>query len=218
MTFINTESVDQTTIRKTINPNPSDRLASFLKYFIVIFCFIALGYAFIKWGITEKVRVEGNSMLPTLVDQQEINIEKFAVKLGNYKRGQIIVLNDRGKLLIKRVIALSGETIEFKNKQVWIYNSLKPEGIKLEENYLGKDANQNTYPTCKIPDCREEYEKVVVGKSELYVLGDNRVDSKDSRNYGPINKSVVYGILSETDINKRIKFQLPNYNLQKNSP
>jgi signal peptidase I len=213
MTFINTESVDQTTIRKTLNPNPSDRLASFLKYFIIIFCFIALGYGFIKWGITEKLRVEGNSMLPTLVDQQEINIEKFAVKMGNYKRGQIIVISDRGKLLIKRIIALSGETIEFKNKQVWIYNSLKPEGIKLEENYLGKDANQNTYPTCKIPDCREEYEKVVVGKNELYVLGDNRVDSKDSRNYGPINKNVVYGILSEIDINKRTKFQLPNYNL-----
>jgi signal peptidase I len=213
MTYTNTESVDSVTIRKTLNPNFTDRLASYLKYFVVVLTIISLGYGIYKWGFVEKVRVEGNSMLPNLLDKQDINIEKFSAKLGNFKRGQIIVIKDRNKLLIKRVIGLGGESIELKNKQVYIYNNQNQQGTKLEENYLGKDANLETYPTCKVPDCREEYDNVKIGKNELYLLGDNRIDSNDSRNYGPINKSIVYGILSETDIVKRTKFELPFYNI-----
>jgi signal peptidase I len=211
MTYNITESIDSMKVRKILNPNFTDRLISFLKYFVIVFCITIISYALFKWGNVAKVRVEGNSMLPTLVDKQEINIEKLAIKVGGFKRGQIVVINEKGKLIIKRIIGLSNEKVELKNKQVWIYNEQNQQGVKLNEDYLQVDANQNQYPTCKIPDCSIENENILVGKHELYLLGDNRTDSKDSRSYGPVDKKIVYGILSETDINKHTKYQLPIY-------
>jgi signal peptidase I len=211
MTYIITESIDNMKVRKILNPNSTDRLITFLKYFVIVFCITIISYALFKWGNVEKVRVEGNSMLPTLVDKQEINIEKLSIKVGGFKRGQIVVINEKGKLIIKRIIGLSNEKVELKNKQVWIYNEQNQQGVKLNEDYLQFDANQNQYPTCKIPDCSIENENILVGKHELYLLGDNRIDSKDSRSYGPVDKKIVYGILSETDINKHTKYQLPIY-------
>jgi signal peptidase I len=213
MTYINSESVDQQTIRQTLTPTRLDHLGAFLKYFVIVFSIISLGYGMIKWGISEKVRVEGNSMIPYLQDQQEVIIEKFVSKFSGFKRGQIIVISDRNKLIIKRVIGLSNETIELKNRNVYIYNNQNQNGIKLEEDYIGQDANQNIYPTCKIPDCRDEYENVKIGSNELYVLGDNRIDSRDSRSYGAIDKGNVIGILSEFDIKNHTKFVLPTYNI-----
>jgi signal peptidase I len=213
MTYINSESVDQQTIRQTLTPTRLDHLGSFLKYFVIVFSIISIGYGMIKWGISEKVRVEGNSMIPYLQDQQEVIIEKFVSKFSGFKRGQIIVISDRNKLIIKRVIGLSNETIELKNRNVYIYNNQNQNGIKLEEDYIGKDGNQTIYPTCKIPDCRDEYENVKIGSNELYVMGDNRIDSRDSRSYGAIDKGNVIGILSEIDIKNKTKFVLPTYNI-----
>ena len=213
MTYINSESIDKTKVRRTLNPNRLDRIYEFLKYFLIIFSIVSLSYGLLKWGIYEKVRVDGASMVPYLQDQQEVVIEKISAKFLGYKRGQVIVLNDRNKLLIKRVIGLSNETIELKNKKVYIYNNQNQNGALLEESYIGRDANMVQYPTCRIPDCRDEYENVKIGSNEVFVMGDNRIDSKDSRSFGAIEKNNIIGVVKEINIYNKTPFVLPNYNI-----
>jgi signal peptidase I len=213
MNFNRLKQVNDNDIQKTFKPNRMDIISSFLSYFTIVFIIISIAYGFLRWGIIEKVKVEGNSMYPTLVTGQEIDIEKFISKLVGYKRGQIITFQQGEKTLIKRVIGLPNEIVEIKNKKVNIINPLYPAGVTLEEEYLKNETDSTFIPTCKVVNCSVEYDKVFLGPNELYVLGDNRIDSRDSRDFGSVNKAQIKGSLYELDLNKHIYFKLPKYNI-----
>lgn len=125
----------------------------------------------------QPFKVEGSSMYPTLNDEDRIFINKNNYTTDNIKRGDIIVfnLNNRDRL-VKRVIAKSGDTLELKAGIVYLNNE------PLEELYISQvDISQ------------ENFNLVTVPEGYIFVMGDNRKYSSDSRIFGFVNSSTVIG-------------------------
>jgi len=127
------------------------------------------------------VKVEGTSMMPSLYDQERLFINQFSYKfgLGDIQRGDTVVFwfpEDTTKSYIKRVIGLPGDTVAVQDGYVIV------NGKKLVENYIP-------------PEYRDDrsYQPRVVPANEYFVLGDHRVSSNDSRAWGFVPRSYIYG-------------------------
>ncbi|WP_346913827.1 signal peptidase I [Clostridium sp.] len=130
----------------------------------------------IKVFIIDVVSVQGCSMYPTLNEQHDkVILEKYKQFTDDYDRGDIVVIKMDDRNIIKRIIGLPNETIEIKNGYVYINGEL------LKEEYLDKDIR--TYPDMK----------VIVPEGHIFVLGDNRENSKDSRHIGVVKIEDVLG-------------------------
>ena len=114
------------------------------------------------------IQIVGNSMFPTLKDG-EIGI---CTRISNISRFDIVVVNQDGKKIIKRVIGLPNETIEYKDNQLYINNSLVKDSKKVG---FTKDF------------------KVKLGSDEYFCMGDNREHSLDSRKYGGYSRKQIIG-------------------------
>jgi signal peptidase I len=135
--------------------------------------------AFIIIFLYQPVKVEGTSMMPSLVDQERIFVNKFVYRLEPIERGDIVVFRypyDPSKSYIKRVIGMAGDRIRIKSGQVYV------NGEALDESYVPPEYT----------DSRSSPEAVVPANS-YFVLGDHRSMSDDSRNFGPVNQSFIYG-------------------------
>jgi len=127
--------------------------------------------------LAQATMVEGYSMEPTLSGRQRLLIEKVSYHLHPPSRGDIVVLRSSGidhKMLIKRVVGLPGETIEIRDGVVFI------NGQPLDEPYLRGNVHGN-YPRTLIP------------ADHIFVLGDNRNNSSDSRYFGPVALDDIVG-------------------------
>ncbi len=127
--------------------------------------------------VAQATRVDGQSMEPNLHDHQRLIIEKLSYHFCTPQRGDIVVLRTPQRQavpLIKRVVGLPGESIEIHNGHVYI------NGVLLEEPYL----TQTTWGTVPAQLVPEGY---------LFVLGDNRGSSNDSRMFGPVALENVIG-------------------------
>lgn len=127
----------------------------------------------------QPVKVEGTSMMPWLVDQERIFINKFVYQIEDIGRGDVIVFrypHDPTRSYIKRIIGLPGDTVAIEKGEVFI------NGKKLEEPYL-------------IDEYRDRWNHAarVVPPNEYYVLGDHRNSSNDSRVWGPVPREFIYG-------------------------
>jgi signal peptidase I len=131
----------------------------------------------INMFLAQATRVEGQSMEPNLHDNQRLIIEKISYHVHPPHRGDIVVLrlsNRRSDPLIKRVIGLPGETVEIRDGNVLI------NGEALDEPYVEQSAYQGMPPR-------------VVPEGEVFVLGDNRGFSNDSRAFGFVPFSAIVG-------------------------
>lgn len=131
-------------------------------------------------AVSVRVRVDGFSMNPTLQDGEYILVNRLAYKIGHPVRGDIVVFSfpmDPKQDLIKRVIGLPGESISVQDGKVMI------NGVPLEEPYIAAPPIYNG--TWEVP------------KGQLFVLGDNRNESKDSHEWGllPIENVVGRAVL-----------------------
>jgi len=127
----------------------------------------------------QPVKVEGTSMLPRLSDQTRIFINKFVYRLEEIHRGDVVVFRypgDPTKSYIKRVIGLPGDTVEIHRGEVFV------NGEKLQEPYV-------------IPEYRGSQSAAPwqVAPRNYYVLGDHRNSSNDSRVWGTVPRSYIYG-------------------------
>jgi len=116
-------------------------------------------------------------MEPTLFPGDRIIVNKIGYKFREPERGDVIVFHyplDPERDFVKRVIAFEGETIEIRNNYVYI------DGQRLEEPYI---------PDVVIGD----FEPVRVPKGHYFVMGDNRNNSEDSREWGPLDKDLLIG-------------------------
>jgi signal peptidase I len=126
--------------------------------------------------VAQGTLVYGQSMEPNLHNQQHIIIEKISHRFDALERGDVVVIDvDHSEIpLVKRVIGLPGETIEIKKGQVFI------DGVLLEEPYLNEVPRQN-------------YGPVEIPNTYIFVLGDNRGASNDSRYFGPVPIERIIG-------------------------
>lgn len=168
-----------------------------------------------------KVYVVGDSMLDTLVGGYEDENKKvyaggdyvYTFKTKVISRGNIVTVRATDpnthevKTIIKRVIAFGGETVEIQGGQVYI------NGEKLDEPYLNPDRNSSSQSFVLNTDDGK------VPQGQIFCLGDNRVNSWDSRYYGCFDQSVVTGVVADwslnikdftTPINSFFDFTLPN--------
>lgn len=146
-------------------------------------------------NVVQNFRVEGSSMEPNFHDRQFLIVNRFSYCPGLHldipftdlswqkvwcvwepRRGDVIVFHapDQDKDYIKRVIGLPGETIEITNGQVLI------DGRVLEEPYETRHIAGGAAP-------------VTLGPNEVFVMGDNRPNSRDSRSWGPLSMDAIVG-------------------------
>jgi signal peptidase I len=122
--------------------------------------------------VVQVYKVEGESMLPNFHTGEMVLVNKFIYKIRAPHPGEVVVLDDPlnpRRQLIKRVIAVAGETVAVKEDRVYI------NGRPLAEDYIDRELLRNeTLPAVTVP------------AGTVYVMGDNRGNSSDSRRIGPI--------------------------------
>jgi signal peptidase I len=135
--------------------------------------------AFIIIFLYQPVKVEGTSMMPSLDDQERIFVNKFVYRLEAIQRGDIVVFRyprDTSKSYIKRVVGLAGDHIRIDDGLVYVND--KP----LDEDYVpAAFADNRSYP------------ETVVPQNSFFVLGDHRSMSNDSRDFGAVKETFIYG-------------------------
>lgn len=149
---------------------------------------LAAGLAFIiRLFLFEPYLVEGSSMDPTLQDGERLFVNKASFMIGDVERGDIVIIDGDEKNIhyVKRVIGLPGDRIEVENHQLLI------NGQMIEEPYIQlneeKAAKQGTF-------LMENFKSITVPEHEIFVMGDNRANSMDSRNgLGSIAKEKIAG-------------------------
>jgi signal peptidase I len=129
---------------------------------------------------TVRFFIDGPSMQPTFYTGQFVLISRAHYLFGSPQRGDIVVFNAPGSRaddtpLIKRLIALPGETLEFRESRVYINGAL------LDEPYLAE--------ACLRCDDRT----ITLGADEFFLMGDNRNNSRDSRAFGAVTRDRIVG-------------------------
>lgn len=127
----------------------------------------------------QPVRVEGTSMQPELRDQDRLFINKFAYHFENISRGDVVVFHyprDPSKSYIKRIIALPGDSLDIDDGRVYV------NGQFIDEPYVPRRyRDERSMPETVIPP------------NEYFVMGDHRSISSDSRDFGPVERDLIYG-------------------------
>jgi signal peptidase I len=140
----------------------------------------------VRYFLIQPFYVKGMSMESSFRDHEYLIIDEISYRFRPIERGEVVVfrypLNPQ-EYFIKRIIGLPGESVQVKDSKVIVYNSQYPGGLVLVENYL--DPNTPTYSSSDT--------KIDLGTDEYFVMGDNRTGSKDSRSFGPVNKSFITG-------------------------
>lgn len=136
---------------------------------------------FIRFFIFAHIVVDGQSMMPTLHDHNHMILSKLSYDIGKPHRFDIVVFHaTKESDYIKRVIGLPGETIQYKDDTLYV------DGHKVKEPFLAS-SKENTMGLLT-------YNFVVkVPKGTVFVMGDNRLNSRDSRIIGPISIKEVTG-------------------------
>ena len=134
--------------------------------------------------ILQPFLVEGNSMEPNFHNQEFLMVDRISHKLTPPKRGEVIIFRfpkNTSEDYIKRIIGLPGENIKIENSQVFVND------IPLTENYLPINTQTNT-----ASDVQNTF-SLTLNQNEYFVLGDNRNNSSDSRDWGTVPKTNIIG-------------------------
>ncbi|MCL2877919.1 MAG: signal peptidase I [Acidobacteria bacterium] len=154
---------------------PSFNIKSWFRDIFVAFV-IAI---FIIIFVVQPVKVEGTSMQPVLMDQERIFVNRFIYQFTDISRGDVVVFRyprDVNKSFIKRILAVPGDEIEIRAGMIYL------NGRRLDEPYVPQEfLDKRSYPRTIVPPGR------------YFVLGDHRNSSNDSRNWGFVDKRLIYG-------------------------
>jgi signal peptidase I len=134
---------------------------------------------FIITFLYQPVRVEGTSMLPRLQDDDRLFINKYVYHIEAIARGDVVVFHyplDPEKSYIKRVIALPGDRLRIDRGTVWL------NGQRLREEYVPEEYRDNV-----------SMKEMTVPPDHYFMMGDHRCISSDSRTFGPVERSLIFG-------------------------
>ena len=146
------------------NKKPNDLGDEIKDWVVSILIAVVLAF-FIRYFIVELYMVEGPSMRPTLVNSERLVVNKFIYRFKTPEKGDVLVFRypkDPSRDFIKRVIGVAGDTIEIKEGRVFLNGQLLNEGYILEKT-------RGSYPLSTVP------------AGTIFVMGDNRNNSEDSR-------------------------------------
>ncbi|MDE3201583.1 MAG: signal peptidase I [Acidobacteriota bacterium] len=136
-------------------------------------------FVMVFMSLYQPVVVEGTSMLPRLENDDRLFINKFIYRFEDIHRGDVVVFRyppDPSKSYIKRVIALPGDKLWIDQGQVFV------NGKPIRESYVPPQYRDfKSYPEITLP------------AHEYFVLGDHRNIASDSRDFGPVGRSFIYG-------------------------
>lgn len=155
----------------------------FIEFFETIVVILAI-FAVIYLFVAQFHKVSGNSMVPTLHNEDYLITEKISYRFGKPKKGDIIVLKnprDESQDFIKRIIATPGDSVKVENNSVFINGQI------INEPYLP------SYTLTRTGSFLKEGSEVKVGTNQYFVFGDNRSHSSDSREWGAITKEEIVG-------------------------
>lgn len=154
------------------------RSGGFVREILETLLLIAAIYAFVNLA-TARFVVDGHSMLPNFTSDQFIIVSRLTYLVNEPARGDVVVFHyplQSDRDFIKRVIGLPGETIDILQGRVYVNGKL------LDEPYIDK--------FCRGTSCDGEW---IVGPDQFFVLGDNRGESKDSQDFGPVDRKFIVG-------------------------
>lgn len=161
-----------------------EKPSSLLFWIIGIIIIVKIVQAF----LIQPFIVEGGSMLPTYHNQEFLLVDKLSYRIGLPHRGDVMIFKlyennnnpYEGKHLIKRVIGLPMERVVVRNGVTTIYNDANPDGFVLDESFVTyKDTRKNV--------------DVTLDQNHYFVMGDNRAQSYDSRDWGALEKKDIRG-------------------------
>ena len=129
--------------------------------------------------VVQNYRIENHSMEPNFYDGQFVLVNKLAYRLGQPARGDVVVFHNprnTNEDYIKRILGLPGDTVEVHDQTVFV------NGRPVLENFPHNAIQPGDYAP-----------PVTVGDNQLFVMGDNRPNSSDSRVFGPISQDLAVG-------------------------
>lgn len=141
----------------------------------------------IRYFLIQPFYVKGASMEPNFHDKEYLMINEVGYRFGSPIREEVIVFRyprDPKQFFIKRVIGIPGDTVEFKEDSVFLDAGSTGEFVKLSETYLADGV---------ITKQKGEDSEYALEEGEYLLLGDNRDHSLDSRNFGPVDDSLIVG-------------------------
>lgn len=143
-----------------------EKVKEIFPYIIIVIIVIV-----IRTFIMTPVKVDGDSMYNTLSNNDIL----ILYKLSSIDRFDIVVLkeSDNNETIIKRIIGLPGDKIKIRNNKIYVNNKI------IEDKYAYGQTS--------------DYDEITLGEDEYFVLGDNRLISKDSRYFGAIKKDDIKG-------------------------
>jgi signal peptidase I len=159
------------------------RSAGYLEFLIVMLVSFALVFGIVRPFVVEPFYIPTTSMVPTLEVGDRVLANKFIYRFAEPERGDIIVFEsiDEKKDLVKRVVGLSGDRIAIKDGRLFVND------VSQREPYVvNKTCVRGLPKTCS-------YGPVTVPPGHVFVMGDNRLNSEDSRFFGPVPKGNVVG-------------------------
>lgn len=142
---------------------------------ILSYVIIILAVVLVRTFIITPVRVVGSSMDKTLKEGEILLLEKIDKK---YKRYDIVVIKENNERIIKRIIGMPGESVKIVEGVIYI------NGEAIEDKYASSYTGDFSL---------DKFDLDVIPEDSYFVLGDNRIVSKDSRLLGPINKKKIQG-------------------------
>lgn len=161
-------------------PRPRSTAGATISWLRDLFLSVVIAIIVILF-LYQPVKVEGTSMMPSLIDQERIFINKFIYRFGlsDINRGDMVVFwfpGDPTKSYIKRIIGVPGDAVEVKDGTVVV------NGQALAESYVPEDYRDHI----SMP-------RRTVRMDEYFVLGDHRSSSNDSRSWGMVPRHFIYG-------------------------
>lgn len=174
--------------------NSQYTLKNYNRWYVYLLCWligsVAIGNLVqmsIKANVVEAFKIPSGAMLNTLQIGDRIICNKLAYKTSETKRGDVVIFpfpKDPAVKYVERVIGLPGELIEIKNKKVFINGNLlnEPYAINTTSTILSAETSP-----------RDNVDPIEIPENQLFLMGDNRDNSYDSRFWGFVNKSEIKG-------------------------
>jgi signal peptidase I len=209
------------TLKERDGKRKKSSTSSVVEFFVIVG--VAIGLAFgIQAFLVKPFRIPSPSMVPTLKVGQRVLVNRLGPHFGDPSRGDIVVFKpprgadpsvDRcgnpsqpadkhpcstptpdqsSSNFIKRVVALPGDWIEVKKGRVFLAKSAKvepPPSVFKEQSepFINKDGNDANCQLCNLP------KPIQVPPAHFFMMGDNRAESDDSRQWGPVPKKWIIG-------------------------